>query len=120
MIAPETRRVVGMDVFIEDIAAVTHPEQLGANLAQLVAGTPVALKAISNRGTKVYPPTGAITDNTDQFAARFMLTDANGDLSDADLLQALQRIGTQYRWSHIEKLQVFDTAQGFTKSQGED
>lgn len=117
MIFPEHRRVVGVDIFIETVEGA---DEIGQTLTAAVAGSAVTLKAISNRGTKVYPPTGAITDNTDQFAARFMQTDAQGDLSDAALLDVLQRVGTKYRWAHIEKLQEFDGVMGYTKSQGED
>ncbi len=121
----KSRRVVGVDVFIE---SALNPETLGKSLADLSKGTPFTFKSLSNRGTKVYPQTGAITDCTDQFGGRFMLTDANGDLSDADLFALLAKIGGQHRWIHIEKLQEFvlpttkvgDVELGYSKSQGED
>ena len=59
---------------------------------------------IASRGTKVFPPTGAITDNVDELRCRLMLRDATGDLSDAVLIDALQRIGKHFRWGHVEKL----------------
>jgi isocitrate dehydrogenase len=75
---------------------------------------------VSSRGTKVYPPTGAITDVVDHYRCRFMLRDAQGDASDAQILDLVQRVASRFRWMHIEKLQEFDGAQGFTKAQGED
>jgi isocitrate dehydrogenase len=29
-------------------------------------------------------------------------------------------VGSRFRWAHIEKLQEFDGAMGYTKAQGED
>jgi isocitrate dehydrogenase len=49
-----------------------------------------------------------------------MLRDGAGDLSDAQLIALLEKIGTKHRWAHIEKLQEFDGQPGYTKAQGED
>jgi isocitrate dehydrogenase len=111
------RRVVGVDLFVESDLS---PEELGRSLEQLTAGLPLTLKTIANRGTKVYPATGAITDCTDQFPCRFMLRDAAADATDAQILDLIQRVATQHRWAHVEKLQEFDGAAGYTKAQGED
>jgi isocitrate dehydrogenase len=113
----QQRRTVGVDVFIE---SAVPPEELGRSLAGVGEGTPLQFKQLANRGTKVFPSMGAITDSTDHFSARFMLKDAGGDLSDDALLALLARIGKQHRWMHIEKLQVFDGAPGYSKAQGED
>jgi len=109
------RRVVGIDVFVEsDLAA----QELGQSLEGLVAGSHFRLKGISNRGTIVYPPTGALTDCIDQWFCRF--TFANGDEpSDTDVLDLVQRVGAKHRWMHLEKLQEFHGEEGFTKAQGE-
>jgi len=112
-----TRRVAGVDVFIESALV---PEELGQSLAHVAEGTPLHFKQLANRGTKVFPSMGAITDSTDHFSARFMLNDAEGDMSDSALFDLLTRIGKEHRWMHIEKLQVFDGALGYTKAQGED
>ena len=48
---------------------------------------------------------------------------ANGDdadATDAQILELIQRVGSRFRWAHIEKLQEFDGAAGYTKAQGED
>ncbi len=111
------RRVIGVDVFIE---SANTPEEIGKKLEELCKSTPLRLKMISNRGTKVYPPTGAITDCVDQFRCRFVLRSDNGDLPDEDVFDLIHRISIEYRWMHVEKLQEFDGVMGFTKAQGED
>ena len=111
------RRVVGVDIFVE---SGEDAETLGPSLTALAEGTPLHLKLISNRGTRVYPPTGAITDCADHWRCRFLLNDDGGDLDDTTLIALLERVGTQHRWMHIEKLNEFDGAPGFTKDQGED
>lgn len=113
----DERRVVGVDVFIE---SGSDADTIGRGLENLTSDSPFELKMIGNRGTKVYQPTGAITDVVDQWVARFVQRDANGDVSDATLLALLENIAREYRWSHVEKLQEFDGEQGFTRAQGED
>jgi isocitrate dehydrogenase len=109
------RRVVGIDVFVE---SGLGPQDLGRSLEELVAGSHFRLKGISNRGTIVYPPTGAMTDCIDQWFCRF--TFANGDEpSDADVIDLLQRVSTRHRWMHLEKLQEFHGEEAYTKAQGE-
>lgn len=113
----KTRRVVGVDVFIESAAT---PDEIGKGLAALAEGTPVALKMIASRGTKVYPSMGAITDTVDQFRGRFILRQNDGDLKDEEIAALLLKVSSRYRWAHIEKLSEFDGKPGFTKAQGED
>jgi isocitrate dehydrogenase len=116
-VKPAHRQVIGADIFIE---STKSPEELGKNLEELCAPTPLKLKMISNRGTRVYPPTGAITDCVDHFRCRFIMRSDNEELTDGQLIDLLERIATQFRWMHIEKLQMFDKEKGFTKAQGED
>jgi isocitrate dehydrogenase len=115
-------RVVGADIFLH---SNMMPSDLGPSVERLLEGTALKLKMISNRGTKVYPPTGAITDNVDQYRCRCMLRSGaekggTADLADTDLLAVLAKLGAKHRWVHIEKLQEIDGAEGFTKAQGED
>ncbi|GIV83162.1 MAG: isocitrate dehydrogenase [NADP] [Candidatus Roseilinea sp.] len=116
-VLPTSRRVVGVDVFIESDLAT---EELGRSLEQLAADTPLRLKMISNRGTKVYPSMGAMTDNVDHWRCRFVLRNTAEELSDDQLLSLVSRIAGRHRWMHLEKLQVFDGQDAFTKAQGED
>ncbi|MCW5933725.1 MAG: NADP-dependent isocitrate dehydrogenase [Fimbriimonadia bacterium] len=113
----QTRRVTGVDLFIE---ANEQPDTLGPNIERLSEESAFHLKMLSNRGTKVYPAMGAITDCTDQFRARFILKDTVADATDAQILELVQMVSAKYRWAHIEKLQIFDGADGYTKAQGED
>jgi isocitrate dehydrogenase len=113
----EARRTIGTDIFIE---TGQLPEQLGPALEALAEGTALKLKMISNRGTKVYPSVGAMTDCVDHYRCRFVARDAASDVTDAQIFDLVQRIGSQYRWMHIEKLPEFNGEPGYTKAQGED
>jgi isocitrate dehydrogenase len=115
-VKPEARAVVGMDVFVE---SPLGPSELGASLMELTHETPLSLKLVSSRGTKVFPPTGAITDTVDHYRCRFVIKESPGDLTDDDVHQLLVAISRRHRWMHIEKLQEFDGELGFTRDQGE-
>jgi isocitrate dehydrogenase len=114
---PATRRVAGIDVFLE---STLLPHELGPIVEQAVEGTAVTLKMIANRGTKVYPATGAITDCVDQYPARLMGKDPTASLTDAQILEVVGRISARLKWTHIEKLHEFDGAPAYTRAQGED
>ena len=86
---------------------------------ELTRDTRLSLVMIGNRGTKVFPPTGAITDLADHYRCRFIIRENPGDLPDEDVHQVLARISRRHRWMHIEKLQEFDGELGFTRDQGE-
>jgi isocitrate dehydrogenase len=116
-VKPKTRRVVGVDVFIESPLGA---EPLGRSLEQIAAGTPFQLKMISNRGTKVYPPFGAITDCVDHWFCRFIPRSSGAAVTDEQVIALVQQIAAQHSWTHLEKLHEFDGALGFTKAQGED
>jgi isocitrate dehydrogenase len=115
-VKPTSRAVVGLDVFVE--SPLTAGE-LGASLMELTQDTRMSLRMISSRGTKVFPPTGAMTETGDHFRCRFIIRENPGDLPDEDVHQLLARISRQHRWMHIEKLQEFDGELGFTRDQGE-
>jgi isocitrate dehydrogenase len=74
---------------------------------------------ISNRGTKVYPDVGAMTDCVDHWRCRFVLRE-QGDLQDPILLQLLAAVAARYRWMHTEKLMEFNGKPAYTRAQGED
>ena len=113
----KSREVVGLDVFVESSET---PDQIGKTLEANVAGLPLKLKMISNRGTKLYPSAGAITDTVNHWRCRFMLAEQKQDVSPTVVTDLLARVEKSYRWMHIEKLQQFDGKAGFTKAQGED
>ena len=116
-VAAGRRRAIGADIFVE---AAATPESLGQSLEALAESTQLKLKMISNRGTKVYPPSGAITDCVDHWRCRFVMRDADAELSDEILFDLLHRVKSRHQWMHIEKLSEFDGALGFTRAQGED
>jgi isocitrate dehydrogenase len=110
------RRVVGVDVFVEWNG---DPEELGKSITQAAEGSAFALRMISNRGMMVYPSSGTTLSTVDHFRCRFL---ANGDTEpgDADILDLVSRVAARHRWMHLEKLQEFDGAPGFTRAQGEE
>ncbi len=115
-VKPTSRAVVGLDVFVESPLSAA---ELGASLMELTQDTRLSLKMISSRGTKVFPPTGAITDTLDHWRCRFIIRESPGDLPDEDVNQLLAKISRRHTWMHIEKLQEFDGELGFTRDQGE-
>ncbi len=115
-VKPASRAVVGLDVFVESPLSAS---ELGASLMELTTDTRLSLKMVSSRGTKVFPPTGAITDTLDHWRCRFIIKEKPGDLPDEDVNQLLARISRRHTWMHIEKLQEFDGELGFTRDQGE-
>jgi isocitrate dehydrogenase len=115
-VRPASRAVVGLDVFVESPLSAS---ELGASLMELTHDTRLSLVMISSRGTKVFPPTGALTETGDHFRCRFIIKENPGDLPDEDVNQLLARISREHRWMHIEKLQEFDGELGFTRDQGE-
>jgi isocitrate dehydrogenase len=116
MVKPKQRRVVGVDVFIESGAA---RDAIGRALDLLVESSPLRLKMISNRGTKVYPDAGSLTDCVDQWRCRFMMRNAEQALDDATLIALLTSIPSLFSWMHVEKLQEFDGKLGYSLAQGE-
>jgi isocitrate dehydrogenase len=118
---PDTRELVGIDVFLE---SDMRSEELGKTLEGVAEDTPFRLNGVSNRGVQVYPPTGGQTFLVDHFACRFMLkhpiplthSSANGQ---AEISYLVQRIGAKFTWMHIEKLQSFDGKDAFERPQGE-
>lgn len=113
----KSRAVVGVDICLE---SPLNPEDLGLSLETLSKDSALKLKTISNRGTKVYPHAGAITDCVDHWFCRFIPSSNQSDVTDAQIADLLKAIGTKHRWMHIEKLQNFDGHRAFTKAQGED
>ncbi len=108
---------IGADIFI---ASPMDTKSLGDDLVALSEKTPLKLKMISNRGTKVYPAVGGKTDCVDQWRCRFMMRDENAQMTDTDLMALVSACATKHIWVHIEKLCLLDGEEGFTRAQGED
>ncbi|MCX8091686.1 MAG: NADP-dependent isocitrate dehydrogenase [Verrucomicrobiae bacterium] len=115
---PRQRGLVGVDVFVE---AALSPVEVGQKMEAAAAGTDFKLKMVSNRGTMVYPPTGAQTDCVDHWRCRFLMPSGDESRCTAQLTQLLRQVeAAGLRWMHIEKLPQFDGARGYTMAQGED
>ncbi len=112
-----SRKVTGVDLFVESGLSA---DKLGPILEKKVSGSKLKLKMISNRGTKVYPSAGAITDCVDHWFCRFIAVDPKEEVSDEIIADLVQKVGKDYRWVHLEKLQEIDGKPGYTKAQGED
>jgi isocitrate dehydrogenase len=110
------RRTIGLDIFIE---TESDALRLGPELDGLAANSPFELRFIESRGTKVYPSVGLSSDGVRLLRARFVTRDG-GAAADADLLSLQGRVAEREPgWTHVEKLHVFNGADGFTKAQGE-
>jgi isocitrate dehydrogenase len=89
---------------------------LGPALAA-AAGTRFQLESVAARGTRIWPGE-AVGDSVRWFTGRYLAAGA-GEPSEADLLALLGRVAERYRWTHIERLQLFGGEPAFTKAQGE-
>ena len=98
-----TTSTIGVDVFVESRLS---SDELGKQLEQAAAGTGFALKMISNRGTKVYPPSSTAPLCVDHWRARFI--SQSGVVADDEILVLLSAIGATHRWMHVEKLAQID------------
>jgi isocitrate dehydrogenase len=114
-VKPKTRSVIGVDIFIE---SALKAAELGANLEKIADGSPFVLKGISCRGVKVYPVSSLAPDPTDLFRCRFISHNENS--SDAQIYALVDQVGVHHRWTHLEKLHVFDGIPAFSKDHGED
>jgi len=109
------RRTVGLDIFI---ATELEPAVLGPDLESL-AGPAYRLEFVESRGTKVYPSVGLAAESVGLLRARFVTVDGR-DAVDAELLDLQARVAARHPgWTHVEKLHVFDGADGFTRAQGQ-
>jgi isocitrate dehydrogenase len=108
------RRVTGLDVYIE---SDLDPAKLAAGLEQMSKPSPLKLQMITNRGAMVFPSSGRRVSLVDHFRCRFVLRDEAAVLADVEILALLGLVGARHRWMHIEKLQEFDGAPAFSRSQ---
>jgi len=116
-VKPETRRVIGADIFIEWPQCA---ESLGQSLDKIVEDSPFRLKMISNRGTKVYPVGDTAPDCVDHWRCRFVLRDISADATPDMVMQLLNQVAAVHNWMHVEKLPEFNGELGYTMAQGED
>lgn len=110
------RRVVGVDVFIE---STLQPAALGERLEKAVIGAELRLLMVSNRGMMVYPSGDGPVGLVDHYRCRFVGRAPGLEIGDATIIDLLGRLGAEFRWMHVEKLQQFDGVDGFHKAQGQ-
>lgn len=111
------RRSVGVDVFVD---ARSTPAEMGARGQKLCDGTPLRLKVVTNRGSVVFPLTGAPTECTDHWRYRFVARDKNQDIAWSDVLALLARVGEVQRVVQVEPLFDFGGQRGYSLAQGEE
>lgn len=112
-LATNSRRVVGVDVYVE---TAMLPGELAEKVEAAVKGSAGRLLMISNRGTVVYPATDLKVGLVDHYRCRFVPCETNSELSDEGILEILKRVGPVGKWMHVEKLQQFDGVDAFSKS----
>jgi len=108
-----TRRVTGVDVYLE---TTLQPEELADELAGMTGATRFVLHYVTNRGNTVYPATGRAVSLIDQYRCRFLARDRSADVGDPEILSLLTRVGEISHWMHVEKLQLFDGKDGFSRT----
>ena len=112
---PMTMKTIGVDIFIaEDMPVST----LGKKLEAMTEGLPLNLKMISSRGLQVYPADREMPENAGHWQCRF-ISENKARTDNVDIVELLGRIGTEFTWVHIEKLQEIQGENAFTRVQGE-
>jgi isocitrate dehydrogenase len=114
VVSAKSRRVTGVDVYVE---SDLEPKALAASLETLAKASALRLEMITNRGAMVFPSSSRRGSLVDHFRCRFVQRDPGPDVGDAEILALLSIVGAEYRWMHIEKLQEFDGKASFSKSQ---
>ena len=112
---PGSRAKVGVDVFIE---SEDPPATVGSRLQDLVEDTSFSLQMVSNRGTQVWPASQTTPSVVDHYRCRFILDESGRWTNDA-VVDLLSRVGSVYRWMHVEKLEEHDGVATFTRAQGQ-
>jgi hypothetical protein len=94
-------KCIGVDVFLRfenyDPKKIDSLKQLGA----------FHLKALSNRGTRVWPGDRPAFELTDIFRARFQFESGQSATSQANIIELLKVLNElNIEWVHLEKLHV--------------
>lgn len=106
--------VVGADFYLD---TTMPPADLARELATLLAGSPLKLTMISNRGTQVWPTGSPFTECVDYFRARVERT--GPALSREAIHAALTAIDRRFPVAAFELLRTFGGVPGFSRAQGQ-
>jgi isocitrate dehydrogenase len=109
-----TRSVTGVDVYIE---SSLPPAELADSLSEATAGTTFTLQVITNRGSRVFPAGDRSVSLVDHYRCRFMAMNRFAGVTNPEILSLLTRIGEAHTWMHVEKLQLFDDEDAFSRTQ---
>ena len=110
------KSVVGGDIFLE---SPLMPSDLGPALELICKDSPLRLKMISNRGTKVYPDGNPNIDCVNHHRCRFVARSGEA-VGFTAVLELARLINESHEVCHVERLLRIDGVDGFTKAQGED
>lgn len=114
--APQTKVLVGVDVFIDWKGA--SADDLAAHLSK--ANGDLELKMITNRGVKVWPQGFQETFCTDHWRCRFEKTAGTDAVFNQSIVDLLYRIGVeQLDAIKTENLYEFDGQLGYSLGQGQ-
>lgn len=114
---PAKKDLVGVDLFLEWRGG--SPDDLGRSLQRL-NGDGLALGAITNRGTKVWPDGLPETFCTDHWRCRFKPNAPGAKVTHAQIAALLQRAANGgFDFIKSENLYHFDGQPGFSAIQGE-
>ncbi len=107
------RSVTGIDVFIE---SSDSPSELAESLTDAAADTSFALHVVTNRGSTVFPASDRTSSLVDHYRCRFMAKNRTVGVTNPEILRLLTRIGESHVWMHVEKLQLFDGEDAFSRT----
>lgn len=108
------QNIVGVDIYMS-FAQTAH--DLGQILSELAHTSPFVLKAISNRGVKVYPNVPANPDCVDSWRCRFIAK--SGSTNNEEIKALVSTIEQKVPWIQLRKLCDFNGVPGYSKDQGE-
>ncbi len=113
----EKKELVGVDIYLEWHEGT--PDQLGETFRK-VSHNGLELKAITNRGARVWPHGMPETFTTDHWRGRFMPTQAGGPVSHAQVVKLLQDVAEAgFDFIKTENLYTFDGKAEYSTIPGE-
>ncbi|MFV8754843.1 NADP-dependent isocitrate dehydrogenase [Nannocystaceae bacterium ST9] len=117
--AKPSKRLVGVDVFLDWDEAERSPEQLAHRVRQAAPPT-FELEMISNRGTVVWPGERALTWCADHWRCRFRPIERVRELDPRELIELFDAlVGSELPPIKTENLYTFDGRPGYSLGQGQ-